>query len=88
MVNISASETDYNPINPKLSVTSLRTLYDTAVTANKNVVYSHAQFVLINEKRIKTYDLLSQNAFRVKESVKAQYGNQSVEYRLIKSLFI
>lgn len=88
MVNVSASGTDYNPINPKLSVTSLKALYDAAVTANKNVVYSHAQFVLINEKRIKAYDLLTQNGFRVKENVKAQYGNQSVEYRLIKSLCI
>lgn len=88
VVNISASGTDYSRINPKLSATSLKTLYDTAVTANKNVVYSHTQFVLINEKRINAYDLLSQNAFRVKENVKAQYGNLSVEYRLVKNLCI
>ena len=88
IVNVSAFDNDYNPINPKLSVTSLKALYDNAVSANKYVVYCHTQFVLTNEKRIKAYELLSLNAIRAKESVKAQYGTQSVEYRLVKSLCI
>ena len=88
IVYVSEFGNDYNPINQKLHVTSLKTLYDNAVSANKYVVHSHAQFVLDNDKRIKAYELLSLNAFRVKENVKAQYGTQSVEYRLVKSLYI
>lgn len=86
VVTISNFRTDYSPTNPKLHVTSLKALYDAAVDANKKVTEFHTYFVLSNGKRIDAYGLLSQNASRVKEGVKAQYGSQSVEYRLIKSL--
>jgi hypothetical protein len=88
VVNISTFGSNYNPVNPKLSVTSLKDLYNTAVTASNLIVESNAKFVLINAKRINAYDLLSQNAMSVKESVKAQYGQQSVEYRIVKGLHI
>ena len=88
VATISTFGSDYSPINPKLSKVSLKDLYDTAVAANNLIVESNAKFVLINGKRINAYSNLSQNAISVKESVKAQYGQQSVEYRIVKGLYI
>lgn len=88
VTNITNYGTQYNPTNQNLSVPSLQVLYNNAITANNLVVDSYAQFALINDKRIADYANLAQNAIRIKDSVKAQYGQESVEYRLIKSLQI
>lgn len=88
VASISTFGSNYNPVNPKLSITSLKELYKTAVSANNLIVESNANFVLINQKRINSYTMLSQNALCVKESVKAQYGQQSVQYRIVKGLHI
>ncbi|MCL9806028.1 hypothetical protein NAT51_10865 [Flavobacterium amniphilum] len=88
VATISTFGSDYCPVNPKLNEVSLKDLYDNAVAANNLIVESNAKFVLINEKRIDAYFNLSQNAIGVKESIKAQFGPQSVEYRIVKGLYI
>lgn len=88
IANIADFGSDYNPANFKLRVISLKALYNDAVNANNGVVNSHVQFSLTNRKRIEAYLNLSDSATRIKESIKAQYGSQSVEYRLIKSLYV
>ncbi|MFC7775077.1 hypothetical protein [Flavobacterium sp. GCM10027622] len=88
IANISDFGSEYSLANSKLNVISLQALYNDAVAANNGVVDSHVQFSLTNSRRIEAYSNLSHSATRIKESVKAQYGTQSVEYRLIKSFFI
>jgi hypothetical protein len=88
VANISAFGNNYNPVNPKISVVSLKNIYNAAVAASNLIVESNAKFVLTNEKRINAYKVLSQNGLMVKESVKAQYGIRSSEYKLIRSLYI
>jgi hypothetical protein len=43
---------------------------------------------MTRESRTTKYEQLSQLCQRLKESVKAQYGTQSVEYKLVKGLKI
>ncbi|MCF6132857.1 hypothetical protein [Flavobacterium wongokense] len=80
--------TDYDPANSAIKVIALNGIYANAVTANNEVMNTFTQFAQNNAIRIESYNQLSQTAIRIKDSVKAQYGVQSTEYRLIKGLKI
>lgn len=88
IANLTAFGTGYSPANASLNVAGLTNIYDNAVTANSNVMNTFTQFAQSNATRIEAYFELSQTAIRIKDSVKAQYGVNSTEYRLIKGLKI
>lgn len=88
IVNLTNFGTNYDPANPAIKLTDLNTLYTSAITANSQVMDTFTQFSQNNNTRIDGYYTLSQTAIRIKDSVKAQYGNSSTEYSLIKGLKI
>ncbi|WP_309613900.1 hypothetical protein [Flavobacterium sp.] len=88
IVNLTNFGRNYEPANTTLNIAGLNDIYTNAVAANNEVMNTFTQFVQNNTTRIDTYYLLSQTAIRIKDSVKAQYGNSSTEYQLIKGLKI
>lgn len=88
LVNLRTFGNQYQPVNATLSVSELDTVYANCVAANNEVMNSFAQFAQNNAARIAGYYVLSQTAIGIKDSVKAQYGFHSTEYRLIKGLAI
>lgn len=88
IVNLTNFGTNYEPANTILAVQSLNDLYNEAITSNALVMDTYTKFAQNNASRIDSYYTLSQTAIRIKDSVKAQYGNNSTEYLLIKGLRI
>jgi hypothetical protein len=80
--------TDYNPSNNEIVLSELTNLHTTASAANNKVIDTFTQFAQFNETRINSYNTLSQTAIRIKDNVKAQYGNNSKQYNLVKGLKI
>lgn len=77
---------DYNPSNVAIKIPALNILHTNAFTANNSVTQKFSAYQpKINERR-NGFKTLSDTANRIKEMVKAQYGNTSVEYKLIKGL--
>jgi hypothetical protein len=79
---------DYNPSNVNVQLNTLTTLLADATAANNQVMDSFSVFRQNNDIRLNDYYNLSQLAIRIKDNIKAQYGNQSSEYILVKSLKI
>ena len=88
LVNLTNFGTNYDPANPAIKLIDLNILYTSAIAANGQVMDTFTQFAQNNNTRIDGYYTLSQTAIRIKDSVKAQYGNNSTEYSLIKGLKI
>lgn len=88
IVNLTNLGTNYSPTNPSIELVELTNIYNNAIAANANVMNTFTQFSQINNIRISAYQTLSQTSIRIKDSVKAQYGNNSTEYNLIKGLKI
>jgi hypothetical protein len=88
IANLTNFGTNYNPSNEDIILSELTTLHVNASAANNQVMDSFTQFVQINETRISNYTSLSQTAIRIKDSIKAQYGNNSPQYKLVKGLNI
>ena len=88
VTNLTNFGTDYTPANTNITLVELNTIYSDAIKANNDVMSSFTQFAQDNNIRITSYDNLSQIAIRIKDSVRAQYGNISTEYNLIKGLKI
>jgi hypothetical protein len=79
---------DYNPSNAKTTLVELTSLHTNSSAANSNVMNTFSIFVTNNDNRIVAYKDLSQVALRIKDNVRAQYGNDSTQYKLIKGLVI
>ena len=88
IANLTNFGTDYSPANSGITITELNNRYNDAITANNDVMNNFTQFVQNNKVRIESYNTLSQTAIRIKDSIKAQYGNNSTEYNLVKGLKI
>lgn len=79
---------DYAPANNNVTILNLNKVYNDAIDANNKVRDSFTKFIKVNESRIASYNQLAQNAQGIKDSIKSQYGYNSVEYNLIKGLKI
>ncbi len=88
IVNLTNLSANYTPSNQLINISELNTLYNQAISANGEVMNSFTQFSQTNKNRIADYLTLSQTAIRIKDGIKAQYGNNSTEYKLIKGLKI
>jgi hypothetical protein len=76
--------TDYTPTNTAITLENLSLKLDALNQANMEVTTTFSQLKPIKGARITNYDILSQRAQTIKDSVKSQYGTQSPEYVLIK----
>jgi hypothetical protein len=76
--------TDYTPTNTAITLENLSLKLDALNQANMEVTTTFSQLKPIKGVRITNYDILSQRAQTIKDSVKSQYGTQSPEYVLIK----
>ena len=79
---------NYSPANSECSATNLKQKRDLATQINTNSIQEYGQLKIVRESRIVKYDGLSKLCQRLKETVKAQYGTQSTEYKLVKGLKI
>ena len=79
---------NYSPANAECSVTELTQKRDLATQINTKSIQDFGALKIARESRTAKYEQLSQLCQRFKETVKAQYGTQSVEYKLVKGLKI
>lgn len=80
--------TNYSPSNTECTIESLKEKRDLAREINTTSIQDYGQLKISREKRTLKYEELSKLCQRFKDTVKAQYGTQSVEYKLIKGLKI
>ena len=80
--------TNYSPTNAECSVAKLSQKRDLATQINIKSIEDFGALKIARESRTTKYEQLSQLCQRLKETVKAQYGTQSVEYKLVKGLKI
>lgn len=88
IANLSNLGAAYVPFRTEVSLVNLKALQLQAVQANTGVMETYTVFAQQNEVRISAYSTLSKTATLIKESIKAQYGFNSVEYGLVKKLRI
>jgi hypothetical protein len=86
LTNLANFGDSYTPSNPNLTIDSLTKLAAKANELNNNVMDNFTQLKQNNDSRLKSYDDLNKIAIRIKDSIKAQYGNTSSEYKVIKGL--
>ncbi|WP_310555562.1 hypothetical protein [Flavobacterium sp.] len=79
---------NYSPANAECSATKLKQKRDLASQINTKSIQDFGQLKIARESRIVKYEQLSALCQRFKETVKAQYGTQSTEYKLVKGLKI
>lgn len=79
---------DYLPTNAKIKLTTLNPQLTALTTANNAVTTAYGLVKPSKDNRITQYQDLKDRSDRIKESVKAQYGQTSTEYKLIKGLKI
>ena len=80
--------TAFNPSNNTIKIVALQTISTQLTTLNNAVAQKIQPLKTIRASRLNQYADLKDRAQRVKAYVKAQYGNNSTEYNLIKGLSI
>lgn len=88
IVTLETLGANYSPANAECSATSLKQKRDLATQINTSSIQEYGQLKIVRESRNVKYEQLSQLCQRLKDTVKAQYGTQSVEYKLVKGLKI
>ena len=88
IVALESLGTNYTPANSECSIANLKQKRDLATQFNTTAVEDFGQLKMARETRTTKYEALSALCQRLKETVKAQYGTQSVEYKLVKGLKI
>lgn len=88
IVALESLGTNYTPANAECTTTNLKQKRDLATQFNIESIQNFGQLKMARDSRTTKYDALSALCQRLKETVKAQYGTQSVEYKLVKGLKI
>ena len=88
IVTLETLGTNYSPANAECSTTNLKAKRDLATQINTTSIQDYGKLKIARESRSVKYDDLSKLCQRFKDTVKAQYGTQSVEYKLVKGLKI
>ena len=79
---------NYDPSNASLKIAALEQKIQSIDTINNTIATSIQQLSVNRSNRTALYEDLGERAQRVKSYIRAEYGNQSQEYRLIKGLSI
>lgn len=77
---------DFNPSNSNIKITALQATVTQVTTLNNNVAQRIQALKTSQTSRNALYAELKDRGQRIKSYVKAQYGNNSTEYNLIKGL--
>jgi len=83
---ISHDDIAFTPSNVLIKLTELETFKDQASAANDKATIKFGAFKPNIAKRITGFETLNQVSNGIKNMVKAQYGNDSAEYELVKGL--
>lgn len=77
---------DFNPSNNNIKIASLQATVTQVNTLNNSVAQKIQGLKTVQTSRNVLYSELKERGQRIKSYVKAQYGNTSTEYNLIKGL--
>lgn len=77
---------DYTPINNAIKLAKLKELHMQLLQLNEQVSVKLAAFKPLIVERQNNFERLNNSANRIKDMVKAQYGVDSIEYKLLKGL--
>ncbi len=88
IINTLTQFVGYNPSNNAIKIPALQTQATNLTTLNNNVATRIQNLTTARATRITLYTDLKYRASRIKAYVKAQYGNNSNEYNLIKGIKI
>ena len=88
IVTLETLGSNYSPANSECTTINLKAKRDLATQINTTSIQDYGRLKITRENRSVKYDELSKLCQRFKETVKAQYGTQSVEYKLVKGLKI
>ncbi|MFH0865634.1 MAG: hypothetical protein V1904_05540 [Bacteroidota bacterium] len=88
IINTLTQFTGYNPSNTTIKIVTLQTTTTTLTTLNNSVIQKIQLLKTTRVNRLALYVDLKDRVQRIKSYVKAQYGNSSNEYNLIKGISI
>jgi hypothetical protein len=88
IVALESLGANYAPANTECSIANLKQKRDLATQFNTTSIEDFGQLKMARDSRTSKYEALSALCQRLKETVKAQYGTQSVEYKIVKGLKI
>ncbi|MBL7784965.1 MAG: hypothetical protein JNM36_03610 [Chitinophagales bacterium] len=88
LVTILQKLPNYQPARTELKITSLQEFITTIHNLNNQAASNYGQLKISRDNRRQLYEQLTDRANRIKAYVKANYGINSTEYRLIKGLKI
>jgi hypothetical protein len=88
IVVLNSFENNYQPANQECSTSNLTIKKDLATQINTKSVQAFGKLKVVRETRNTKYEQLAELCQRLKETVKAQYGTSSAEYKLVKGLKI
>ena len=88
IVTLETFGTNYSPANAECSISNLKQKRNLATQINTNSIQEYSLLKIARESRTTKYDDISKLCQRFKDTVKAQYGTQSPEYKLVKGLKI
>lgn len=88
ILNTVAQYPNYVPSNENITVTGLKKISDRLTELNNDVAQKVQQLKKVRAMRTEKYNELADSVQRIKAYVKAQYGINSDEYKLIKGIRI
>ncbi len=88
IINTLSQFTGYEPTNNTIKVVTLQALATQLTTLNNTVIQKIQPLKITRATRLTLYTDLKDRVQRIKSYVKAQYGNSSSEYEMIKGLSI
>ncbi len=88
IINTLTQFTGYNPTNNAIKIATLQATATTLTTLNNTVAQKIQALSTVRATRLSQYTDLKDRVQRIKSYVKAQYGINSNEYKLIKGIKI
>lgn len=88
IINTLNQFSDFNPSNDTLKIATLQNKAVQITTLNDSVMQKIQDLKATRADRIALYAELKDRVQRIKSYVKAQYGNSSTEYNLIKGISV
>lgn len=88
LIDTLSTVSNYNPSAAHLKIAALQTMQTNLTTLSNTVTQNLTQLKVARNNRINYYADLSERAKRIKANIAANYGNTSLEYKMIKSLKI
>lgn len=86
IATLSILNLPYAPTNESITLESLKKKQDVLTEANTNVTKYFNTLTNARQKRNSIYTTIKDSVLRLKKTVQSQYGNDSSEYKKIKSI--